>query len=344
MLKSYHRNLWFVLGFCFFIILFDWTMASSPVYLENTELMNAGIALDYMLVVPAMLYFFIFRKKKSSLAPILICTILGYFTLRLILPSEEQGITRHLEFLLIPLELLLIAYEGRVIYRIISHFRRNRTMNSHPIEVLRHSIQSSLPNNALASFLMHDLSILYYTLFAWKSHPYEQTGTTSFRYHTISNWFIMILMISKILLIEGVAIHLLAMQWSHLAAWVLSIGNIYMILLFIADYRAMCLNPILLSERNLRVQYGIQMHAVLDMDQIESVSVVTAVSLTKSELKTAFTPLIIEPNIRIQLKKPQTITRLFGKRQSVYQIYLFLDEPQAFQRACEDNTDCLISR
>jgi len=343
MIKSDQRNLWLALGLCSFIILFDLTMARSPLYLDNTQLMNLGITLDYMLVIPALLYFFIFRKRSSSIAPILVTLILGYFAVRFVLPNEEQGILRHLEFVVIPLELLFIAYEGRMVYRIILHYRQNRTAHSHPMDVLRQSIQSTLPDLAITSFLLHDLSILYYTLFAWKSRPFDERGKTSFRYHTESNWFILILMISKILLIEGIAIHLLVMQWSHLAAWVLSIGNIYMILLFIADYRAMCLNPILLSERVLRIQYGIQLRAVLDMGQIESVSVINAVSLTKSELKTAFTPLIVEPNVKIELKQPQTITRLFGQRQSVQYIYLFVDEPQAFQRACEDNIACLMS-
>ncbi|WP_152396448.1 hypothetical protein [Paenibacillus guangzhouensis] len=344
MLRRYPRNVWLILGLCSFILLFDLTMARSQLYLDNTPLMNVGITLDYMLVIPALLYFFVFRKQNNTLAPILVCSILGYVALRLILPNIEQGMTRHLEYVLIPLEVMLVAYEGRILYRIVTHVRQSRTAHSHPIDILRNSIQSSLPNTKITSFLLHDLSILYYTLLAWKSRPFEKVGKTSFRYHKESNWFILTLMISKILLIEGVAIHLLVMQWSHPAAWLLSIGNIYMILLLIADYLAMCLNPILLGDGILRMQYGIQMRAIVEIEQIASVSLVQSVNLSKAEQQTAFTPLAVEPNVKIELKQLQTILRLFGKKQSVHQIYLFVDEPRAFQQACEDNIANLMRR
>jgi len=344
MLRSDSRHLWLILGLCSFILLFDLTMARIPLYFDNTTLMNVGITLDYMVVIPALLYFFVFRRQKRSLAPILVFSILGYVALRLILPNIEQGITRHLAFVLIPLELMLVAYEGRILYRIIIHVRQNRTAHSHPIDVLRNSIQSTLPNTKITSFLLHDLSIFYYALLAWKTRPFEKRDATSFRYHKESNWFILTLMISKILLIEGIAIHLLVMQWSHPAAWLLSIGNIYMILLLIADYRAMCLNPILVGGDILRMQYGIQMHAIVDIEQIESVSLVQSVNLSKMEQQTAFTPLAVEPNVKIELKQPQTVLRLFGKKQSVQQIYLFVDEPRTFQQACEDKIANLMSR
>ncbi len=124
------------------------------------------------------------------------------------------------------------------------------------------------------------------------------------------------------------------MQWSHTVAWVLSLGSIYVIILLIADYRAMCLNPILVSKQEIRIQYGIQMLSYIDIDNIESISMIKFENLTKEDLKTTFTPLVIEPNVLIRLKSNISVIRLFGKRQMVDQIYLFLDKPLEFQVEC----------
>ncbi|NGM82452.1 hypothetical protein G5B47_08480 [Paenibacillus sp. 7124] len=256
-----------------------------------------------------------------------------------IVPDTGQGTLDDIKYILMPVELMFISYEIYKVYQIISNFRRNRAVDSHPIDTLRKSLEESLSNSKIASLLVHDASVFYYALFSWRKKPYLQTGAASFSYHKNSNWLITILILSKILLIEGICIHILLMQWSPIAAWVLSLGNLYIIILLIADYRAMCLNPILVSKQEIRVQYGIQMLSKIDIDNIESVSMIKFMKLTKNDLKTSFTPLVIEPNILIRLKSKIPVIRLFGKRQMVDQVYLSLDKPHEFQVECHKLMD-----
>jgi hypothetical protein len=324
----------YFVGVSLFIILFDLVIVKSVLFKENDQLLTIGVTLDFVVVIPLLLYFLIYRKLNKKIISILPFALLGYIALLLMIPSTSHGTVEIVKYILIPMELIFLCYAISKIYRIIRNDRRNISTNSHPIETLRKSLEATFRNSKIASLLVHDASILYYTLFSWRKRPYTRTGSTAFSYHTNSSWLITVLLLSKILLIEGACIHLLLMQWSHTAAWVLSLGNIYVIMLLIADYRAMRLNPILVSKQEIRMQYGIQMLSHIDVDNIESVSIIRFEKLTKHDLKTSITPLVIEPNVLIHLKNKTNVIRLFGKRQMVDQVYLFLDKPHEFVAEC----------
>ncbi|UKS27815.1 hypothetical protein LOZ80_02340 [Paenibacillus sp. HWE-109] len=317
-----------------FVYLIDLVLVRSALYTEHNQILTIGFALDFVVVLPILLYFLIYRKINKSIISILPFALLGYFALQLFIPAKGQGTLDWVKYLLIPLELTFLSYEIYKLHQLITHFRRNHFNNAHPLETLRKSMEQSFPHSKIAPFLIHELSLLYYAIFAWRKKPYLQPDTAAFRYHTNSNWLITILILSKILLIEGACVHILFMQWSSIVAWILSIGNLYIILILVADYRAMCLNPILVSKQVIRLQYGLQLSSYIETTNIESVSVIASKQITKDRMNTSFIPLVVEPNLRIQLKNANLVIRLFGKRQLVDQIYLFVDNPHEFRNAC----------
>ncbi|RUT31770.1 hypothetical protein EJP77_10310 [Paenibacillus zeisoli] len=336
MSKLFRNNMSYFIGVSLFIILFDLVVVKSVLAKENDQLLSIGVTLDFVVVIPLLLYFLIYRQRNKKIIAVLPYALIGYIALALTLPHTSQGTLDIVKYTLIPMELTFLCYEIFKIYQIAINFRRNFTAGSHPIETLRRSLEAIFNSSKITSLLVHDASVFYYALLSWGKKPYLRNGTTSFSYHTKSSWLITILILSKVLLIEGACIHLLIMQWSHIAAWVLSLGNIYIIILFIADYRAMCLNPILVSQQDIRLQYGIQMSSYIDIDNIESVSVIKSGGLAQKDLKTSITPLIIEPNVLVRLKSKITVIHLFGKRQIVDQVYLFLDNPREFQEECQN--------
>ncbi|MBH5319630.1 hypothetical protein I6N90_17680 [Paenibacillus sp. GSMTC-2017] len=308
-------------------------------FIENDQLLTIGISLDFVVVLPLLLYFFFFRKQNITIISALPFALVGYLGLVLIIPATGQETLEVIKYILIPLEIMLVLYQLRKIFQAVLTSRRSRLTNAHPIETLRESLGTSFKHSTFASLIAHELSVFYYAVLSWRKKPYLRTGFTSFSYHTESNWLITILLLSKILLIEGAVAHILLMQWSHIAAWVLTFGNVYIIITMIADYRATRLNPILLSENEMRVQYGLQMIAYVDSHNVESVSLISNKTLTKEQLKTSFTPIATEPNVHIQLKNSVTVIRMFGKRQIVDNIYLFLDKPREFQLECHSFMD-----
>jgi len=334
--KLNKNNVYFFIGLSLLIVLFDLVMVNSALYSENDRVLTIGVSLDFIVVIPLLLYFLIFRKANKSILSMLPFALLGYLALILVMPEQGRQSIEIIKYFLIPLELAFVGYG---IYKIITHFRSNRLIDSHPIETMRNSMDTALGSSKISSWLVHDLSVWYYAFFSWRKKPYVRGDSASFSYHTESNWLVIVMVVSKLLIMEGAVIHILLMQWSHLAAWILSLGNLYIVFALIADYRAMRLNPILVSGRQLRLQYGIQMTAYIDMDNIESVTFIKFEPLTDEELKTAFTPIAIEPNVLIRFKSKVSVIRLFGMRQHVDRIYVFVDKPREFQVACREFVD-----
>lgn len=103
-----------------------------------------------------------------------------------------------------------------------------------------------------------------------------------------------------------------------------------MMLLLIADVRAMRLNPITISSQSINVQYGLQLSCEIPLCDIQAISVIEYKPLTSEQLKAAVTPVVTEPNVLIELHRPIDVSGLFGKCRSVESIYLFLDQPKQF--------------
>ncbi|OPA77416.1 hypothetical protein BVG16_13225 [Paenibacillus selenitireducens] len=335
-IKLYKHNFSYFIAMSMVIILFDLAILQSILYREHEQILTLGITLDFVVVLPLLLYFFIYRRLNKKIVSILPFVLVGYIAVVLLVPDPGQKTLEIVKYMLIPMELLFLSYGMYRIYQTIKNDKQHLSENSHPIETLRRSLEATFIPSKIASLFVHDVSIFYYAIFAWRKKPYIRDGSSAYSYHKNSSWLITVLMVSKIMLIEGIGAHLLLMQWSHPVAWILSIGNIYIMILLLADYRAMCLNPLLVTEHEIRIQYGLQMSLYLDRSYIESVSMIKYEKLSKSECKTSVIPLVVEPNVCIRLKDHVTVMGLFGKSKRVDHIYLFLDKPHEFQMECQE--------
>jgi|GEM_PF-3299608 len=340
MFKSYRRNFHYFIGLSLLIILCDLIIVKSSLLQDNNQLLSIALSLDFVVVIPLLLYFLIYRKLQKKFIAILPFCLVGYITLMLLLPQSSQAEIEIIKYIIIPLEIGFISYEIYKLSQIFNTYRRNRSADSHPIENLTKSVEVTFNKSKLTGLLVHELSVFYYMVLSWRKKSFTQANATSFSYHTNSSWFVIVLFLCKLLIIEGALIHIVLMQWSHIAAWIISLGNVYLIFMLIADYRAMTLNPILLFKHKIRLQYGLQMLTYIDLDNIESVSTINYEKLTNDELKTAFIPLAVEPNLLITLNNKITISRMFGKQQMVNRIYLFVDKPREFQIQCNASIEC----
>ncbi|WP_207383523.1 hypothetical protein [Paenibacillus solani] len=297
--------------------------------------LTLGITLDFVVAIPVLLYFLVYRKSNKRFLSVLPFALLGYIALVFIMPNSAQGTLDVVKYILIPLE---AAFIGCMIYSVVRNLlrmKRQSIVNTHPFETLRLSLDTTLGHSKMVPVLMHELSVLFYAMFSWRAKPYVRTDSTSFSYHLNSGWLIIVLFASKMLLLEGALVHIIMAQWSHTIAWIISAGNVYLIMVLIAELRAMRLNPILISEKGIVVRYGNQLLSTIDREHIASVDLIKYEKLTNEQLKTSFIPLVTEPNVLIQLKEPIMVTGPYGKRRQVDQIYLFLDQPHDFLQECD---------
>lgn len=73
------------------------------------------------------------------------------------------------------------------------------------------------------------------------------------------------------------------------------------------------------------------MYSDINIENIESISVIKFEKLPKEEMKKTTKILDTEPNIHIRFKNKMTVIAVFGIREQVDQMYIFVDKPHDFQ-------------
>ncbi|WP_166246208.1 hypothetical protein [Paenibacillus turpanensis] len=338
-----NRRLLLLLSFVLAVLVCDLYVIRSSSLQNAPELLAIAVASDWLIAVPFALYFYS-RRRVRSVAPVLITLLLGCWVTLLLVPSGETWTARIVYYLLIPLEIGFIVYELTKLTQFIRAYRKVRQTAVNALEAIRTAVQSSLGDGLLARLLMHDISLFYYAFFSWgkarQGQKREAGGDSlAFTYHQESNWLIMVMMISKIIIFEAFAMHLLVAQWSHIAAWVLTVGDVYVLLFLWADYRAMRLNPLKFEEGRLKVRYGLRMHADIDAAWIAKAETVPEYELTKEESKKSAYPVFETPNVLLQLTSPVEVILPFGVKRVTDRVYLKADKPHALVSSLQGCTE-----
>ncbi|KQO10826.1 hypothetical protein [Paenibacillus sp. Leaf72] len=319
------------------IVLADALLVQSLLFVQHAEVLGTAIVADFVLVIPLLLYFLVYRKIKKPLLGVLPLAIAGYFAILMLMPKTDNVAVVIAKYTLLPLELAFISYELYKLYRIVRAFKSNWQPDVHPMDTMRISLQTVVRSPRLAAWLLQDISVVYYAFLTWRRKPYIRSETAVYTYHENTNSLIIVLFLSKILLLEGAVVHFLLAQWSPLVAWVLSIGNVWFIILLVANYRAMRLSPILMNDRSIHIQYGIQLRVKIDINNVASVKLVSPEELKErreKEGQAAIQPHGVEPNVSIRLKENLVAYGLFSSQRSVREVYIFIDQPQVFLADC----------
>lgn len=130
--------------------------------------------------------------------------------------------------------------------------------------------------------------------------------------------------LSKIIVFEGVFVHLLVSQWSHVAAWVLTIADLWLLALIWADCRASVLQPVILLDDRLRVRYGLRIQADIPLSSIASATGAREFNPEPQEMKHALGPVLGTPNVRIELNREVKAEGLLFLPKGVKCLYLTL--------------------
>ncbi|MCR8844632.1 hypothetical protein NQ117_13155 [Paenibacillus sp. SC116] len=213
----------------------------------------------------------------------------------------------------------------------------------HPMEAFHGRLTSLFGRRGVTSYLSYELAVYYYALFSWGKRSFEQHDVKSFTAHKESGWLTMVLFIIKLLVLEGLILHFFVAKWSSVFAWILSIGNVYMIIWLISDYRAMKLNPIGVSVQGIWIRLGNQLRTTLLYEQTETIEVVNNLELSGEEEKNSFIPIGPATNVHIRLKEATKVGIMLGIDRTVTDIYLTLDDPRAFVEECRTHLVCVQS-
>lgn len=115
------------------------------------------------------------------------------------------------------------------------------------IQKLRLVLKQIITKETLLEILLQNISVLYYSLFTW-SRKKEMSYKNGFTYHktSVSKSITIVLVILS--LVDIAIIHYLIQLLNDTVAWIITLLNIYVILIFIASYKSMRFLPHLLKE------------------------------------------------------------------------------------------------
>lgn len=334
-MKLQRSNFWFV-TLTLLILVTDITITCTVSFEGEDRLLAYAVLLDFMIVIPFLYWLCILRKKGKSFTKALPLPILGAIAAWLVLPLSVRNTLWHviwpIELLIIVVEVIFIGYEIRILYRLFQRYRSVSGVEFSKTEALRISVHDVIGNGKLASVLLHDISMIYYLLYSWgKTREITLKDTSSdFTYHRKTSQMLNALILTKILVLEGVVVHLLVQQWSSIAAWILTAADIWFLALIWADYRASVLNPVHLKDGILRLRYGLRIQGDVCLDQIDEVTSSLKYHPDQKEQNDSVLPLLATPNVRIQLKRPIRVEGILFLPRMVSNIYLSMDEPEKF--------------
>ncbi|KGX92085.1 hypothetical protein N781_03115 [Pontibacillus halophilus JSM 076056 = DSM 19796] len=309
---------------------------------------GAATALDVGIILPLLLYFFGF-KKRISWTVLAAFILFGVVLSNWLIPANADGYLSYftnsvlvLEAAILSLELFLLTIIVKRLPLLIKRYKATKTNRYHFLSSFSVAIEQTFALNQNNSRKIHigfhilatDLAAIYYSLFSFRQKRIE-----GFTFHKGGEYLGVFFMLVHAMVIEIIAVHLMVAQYSHLAAWIVTALDIYLLLLIIADYQAIRLSPIVLDETGFHFQKGIREYGIITWGEIEGMYKNT--ELPKDDaVELAFHGLEKEPPpYIIRLKEPVQIRRFLGKKKVVTAIYVKMDDHESFSEQFNRYTD-----
>jgi len=301
-------------------------LLNSPLY-KNSALLNFAVTADLVLTIP-LIYFLLIRKTDIPNITVVPVMVIGVITGTVLIPAENQQYLEMFKSYVLPLiELCVIGF---IVYKVrhgVKSFKKHNKDSADFYKILKHTCIEIVPKK-IAPLLTTEISMIYYGFIKWRNPKISQN---QFTYHKSGAGIALLIMITFLVLVETFAFHLLLMQWSIIAAWILSGISIYSGLQVFGVLKSLPQRPIEISKNSLHLRYGITNECEIYLDQIQAIALNTNVDTEQKEVKNLSLLGNLEPhNVCIQLKSEYTMERIYGLKQTFSTILLNMDEPERF--------------
>lgn len=291
-----------------------------------------GITYDLTFMAP-LLYFLLIRKTRIPNT-----TVVPFFIANLALASYLLPPQLHFHLDLIKqfiVPLVELSVLGFVIYKVAKvrqHYRQNKTTHFDFFSMLKKALMPLMPSSVVNAFAT-ELGVFYYGFIHWKKLV---TGPHQFSYHKKSGTQLLLGVLLFMVGVESFVLHILLAQWSIVAAWILTGLSIYSAIQFLGFARSLSKRPILLTETQLLLHYGIMSEVILDFDNIAAITLLNKPFKTDQQ-KRLLSPLgsLEKPNISITLKSSRKLTGLYGFKKNFQTIGFHVDDVTQFKQALE---------
>jgi hypothetical protein len=329
-LSSIHKNIWFTIAAAFAILITGFIVMHA-VAANKADVVTTAFLMDMVITFPLAYYLLIIRPFKQKLWRIMLVITCCCGVAYLIMPAHQREYIIQLRKLTAGLELGMLVYCISKIRHIKKEYRRLQADFPDVAFNMHKSMAAVMGDSVAVKIMASELSIVRFGLLCFKKEQSILLEYKRFSVHKESGYAALFGVIVAVCFIEMVAFHLFLMQYSHLAANIVTILSVYGTIFITGDFSALVKSPVLMMENRILLRTGLRWRALVDLDNIASAQKVKD-SFEPAEgcfkggiMKNSF-------NMLITFNKPVTVERLYRKPTSTSQILMSVDDADRFLR------------
>jgi len=266
-----YPKLTFLVGALAISSLSGWVVA-SPRFSVHPGLLSYAVLADLVVTMPVFYYYVVLRGRSVSLVTVFPIVVLGLIRARMLIPAKQLHQLPGVELFVGLAEVVALAWLGSRALQLRRMYRHIGPRESTFADTFAETVRESFGKSPFTSFVISEVSILYYGLFSWRAEVEIPDGAVATTSHRRSGWSGVLIGVGMIVVVESIAIHFLVALWSAKLAWVLSALSAYGLLWLLGDYRAMLLRPTFLTSSMLRLRIGMRWQADVPLHEIRCVA------------------------------------------------------------------------
>jgi hypothetical protein len=296
---------------------------------DDPELLSWAVSFDIAILLP-VLYFVFARRARWPLRLVIPVFLLSLVIARLLLPSGHDGLLGALEFVVLPLEILVIGFLIYKARKVVRAYRAQNAGSGDFVEAFETVLSTMIGHRRVAQIAVTEASVIYYGLFGWRKASAPVPDRT-FSYHAKNGFGGLVGVFLFLILIEAGLLHIVLLPRVAVLAWVLLVLSVYGATFLLADFNAARLRPIVVDDHRVNVRVGLRWRTSIAVNDISRVGVASAdIGGNNGTLKAV---LIGDANVVVELRQPHMAKGLYGITKRFQRIALAVDDVDGFTRA-----------
>lgn len=298
---------------------------NAPTTAVKDVLAGYAYPFDCMVVLPALFYLLVIRR--NGLSPLFVLPVMWAGAALAAFFARESDTAAIALF-----GALAVAAEITIATREIVRFAQAvvaaKKTSSEAHAWFYPPLVQMTKNPRVSKLAANEFAMIYYALFSWRRTA--PSDDASFSYHKTGGYSSFIVGMMLVIPIEMLVMHMLVSQFSHLAAWALTLASAYAVLWIIADCRASILCPISLNGSVLQVRSGMRFSADVPLDAVTAFAARVPGEIDKA--KSVNLGMMGDPSGWLVLSKPMEVRTFFGSRKTVEAIGIAVDDKARFSQ------------